>query len=91
MEQRLTAAGLWEAVIMHPMTFPSSFLERRAAKIPVRKMTESRRSALATHENEHEVRRHEHVHLLVGEYGKKERREITEIARSCLYSLAPER
>ena len=53
-EQRLTAAGLWEAVIMHPMTLPSSFLERRAAKIPVRKMTESRRSALAKNENEHE-------------------------------------
>lgn len=72
-EQRLTAAGLWEAVIMHPMTLPSSFLERRAAKIPVRKMTESRRSALHTKMNT--KRRHEHVHILVGECGKMEVRK----------------
>jgi hypothetical protein len=58
---------LWEAVIMHPMTLPSSFLERRAAKIPVRKMTESRRSALETQQkgtrSSDKRVEHEYVHI----------------------------
>jgi len=41
-----TAAGLCEAVIMTPMTLPPNFFERKAAMIPVRKMTESSKSAL---------------------------------------------
>lgn len=77
-EHELTAAGLWEAVIMHPMTLPSSFLERSAARIPVRKMTESRRSALETQENGHNDQTREkstNTFILVGGCGKMDMKE----------------
>ena len=39
----LSSGGLWLAVIMQPTVCPLSFLDRRAARRPTRKTTESRR------------------------------------------------
>ena len=42
LDDMLTSAGLWLAVIMTPIVRPSSFLLRRTARIPTRNIVEPR-------------------------------------------------